>query len=434
MAIIPAQPNCKRTQEFDQPPIKRIKTGDGIREIRVLEPDCPIFSFPEEIFIKGIFSYFKAKDLLTFERVCRQFYALAGDALMWKELFNRTCLPKVDSISFRNQFLSEINQRDPHPKVTMSEAEFFLDGKYIEIDPDKVIECYNRVIMNSRIRKEEKVEVIFKKAKMIRRDFIKYPFNDDWGAIGSVHSQLDGVCRWNLSKKQVARAELYISILKIKPLIKSNLAETYNVTWGDTFAQLEELVDNDDAAPEDRARAKLYQGIMEERDDADGETIFSYFKHVSVNPKAFPEDCAEAMFRIARLKINNKINNISDSEAFQYLENVRRDSQANLKIRLGATHYQALMINDGRGPSGMNMADAYRMWDQVCALDGWGKRAYKDITDRAKIFKVEMKINKKTDLMTDREAHKILKQMLEEGTHYGDHVRNLMRRLVSLNQ
>jgi hypothetical protein len=36
--------------------------------------------------------------------------------------------------------------------------------------------------------------------------------------------------------------------------------------------------------------------------------------------------------------------------------------------------------------------------------------------------------------MTDREAHKILREMLEEGTRYEDHVRNLMRRLPSLNQ
>ncbi|MGC1879166.1 MAG: F-box-like domain-containing protein [Rhabdochlamydiaceae bacterium] len=433
MALAPVPSDYQRTQMNGQPPTKRIKTGDG-REIRVLEQNSPIFCFPPEMFTNGILSYFKAKDLLNFERVCRQFYVLAGDAPMWKELFSRACLPKRDSISFQNQFLSELDRRNPHSQVTMSEAEFFLNGKYIEIDLDRVIQCYNRVIMNSQIPKEEKVEVIFKKAKMIGRTFVEYPFNDDCGAIGSINSQLDGVCRWNLSKEQVARAELYISILKINSLIGSNLDLTDNETWRDEEAQLLELVKGDNAAREDQARARLFLGIMEERTPNAGETPLTYFEPVRVNPQAFPEDRAEAVFRIARLKVRNNIKNISDSEAFQYLENVRRDSQANLKSRLGAGYAQAFMISKGRGPSGKNIEDAYRMLDQLCALDGWGKRAYIDITDRAKFLKVEMKIDKKTDLMTDREAHKILRGMLEEGTRYEDHVRNLMRRLPSLNQ
>ncbi|MGC1879168.1 MAG: F-box protein [Rhabdochlamydiaceae bacterium] len=392
MAIVPAQSNCKRTQEnFDQPPPKRIKTGDGIRKINVLGPDSPIRRLPKEMFIKGIFSYFKAKDLLTFERVCRQFYALAGDAPMWKELFDRACLTKADSISFRNQFLSEINQRNPHPKVTMSEAEFFLDDKYIEIDLDRVSECYNRMIINSQIPKEVKEEIILKKAKMIGVDFSEYPFNDDYGENGSITLQLHGVGKSSLSKKQVARAHLYTCIMQCKPFLEDTDQELmFNAKWEVTFQQLLKVSENDDALPEDRARTDLWLGLTEERTPFDGETTFSYFEPVSVNPQAFPEDRAEAMFRIARLKINNKINNISDSEAFQYLENVRRDLQANLRTRLEAAYYQTFMICENRGPSGMKREDAFQILDHLCNLDGWRKRAYKDMIDRANLLKISI--------------------------------------------
>jgi hypothetical protein len=392
MAIVPAQSNCKRTQEnFDQPPPKRIKTGDGRREIRALEQNSPIRRLPEEIFIKGIFSYFKAKDLLTFERVCRQFYALAGDAPMWKELFDRACLPKVDSISFRNQFLSEINRRNTHYKVMMSEAEFFLDDKYIEIDPDKAIECYNRMIMNSQIPKEVKEEIILKKAKMIGVDFSEYPFNDDYGENGSITLQLHGVGKSSLSKKQVARVHLYMCIMQCKPLLEDTDQELmFNAKWEVIFQQLLKVSENDDALPEDRARADLWLGLTEERTPADGETTFSYFEPVSVNPQAFPEDRAEALFRMARLKVDGKIDNISDSEAFQYLENIHQDLQANLRTRLEAAYYQAFMICENRGPSGMKREDAFQILDHLCNLDGWRKRAYKDMIDRANLLKISI--------------------------------------------
>ncbi|MGC2594987.1 MAG: hypothetical protein WA347_01755, partial [Rhabdochlamydiaceae bacterium] len=160
--------------------------------------------------------------------------------------------------------------------------------------------------------------------------------------------------------------------------------------WGVIFQQLLKVSKNDDALPEDRARADLWLGLTEERTPADGETTFSYFEPVSVNPQAFPEDRAEALFRMARLKVDGKIDNISDSEAFQYLENVRRDLQANLRTRLEAAYYQTFMICENRGPSGMKREDAFQILDHLCNLDGWRKRAYKDMIDRANLLKISI--------------------------------------------
>jgi hypothetical protein len=432
MALVPTQFNYKGTQvNIDQPPPKRIKTGDGTRKINVLGPDSPIFSLPVEMFTKGILSYFKAKDLLNFERVCSQFYVLSGDAPMWKELFSRTCLPKKDSISFRNQFLSEFDRRNPHPKAAMSGAEFFLNGKYIEIDPDRAIECYNQVIMNSRIPQKEKIEAIFDKAKMVGRDFVEYPFKDDCGEISSINLQLNGLCLSDLSERQVARATLYMSII----IAKSFLEETdqdmpCDETWEGIYDKLRGVAANEDAAPEDRARATLYLGITKESNPSNGAAAFSYFEPVRTNLQAFPEDRAEAMYYIARLKVTRKIDNITDSEAFQYLENVARDLQANLRIRLDAAYSQALMISKDRGPSGMRMEDAYRILDSLSNLVGWRKSAYKDIIEKANLLKVELRVNKNIDLMTDREAITILKDMLEGSSPYRSHAKSLMQRLA----
>ncbi len=319
------------------PSSKRQKTTEWV----VLDENCGDFRLiPDEI-VHRILSNFNASTLLTVGITCKRFLYLADRAPMWEELCldAKLSLEKVDS--FRLAFLSAIEKENPDAYI--SKADFFLTGKYTEVNQEHALACKTRALAcldhainmetfsKNGVFSERQVEIVLKKEALFlnNMNFARSAFAP--GQILITFEQLKHVIKTCPSQDQAARAGILNAVMSIND---TSRVVSYSSIWN-TFhkIRLDEQVSDQVRKtakymlsilkcqkPQTRWARPDFTTFHQSNRDLPAAERAKILKECIADQTALPWCRELAKTTLAFLQLKRAAGGITDKEAFEMLE------------------------------------------------------------------------------------------------------------------